>query len=580
MSPGEVKSLQQLAMAHGGSLSVNPSTGLPEAGFLQNLLPAIVGAGLVASGVGAPMAALMVGGGYGLASGSLSKGLMAGLGAYGGAGMAEALMQGGASATAAGISEANATQAAQQAAQAAPGVTVGGPMSTALPQGTPLNTLSPMSSGSAGMDTMLGVDGMGGGVAATPAPSVPTAAPASMPPIDRAQMGSVFEGNENIKQLPKTFGDRLSAMGRGFTSDNIANYVKDNKLATAAIFAPSLMEQPASPEVKGSGPNPYNYRYEPNVSTPFPVPDVPGYGDQGRNFGREQRYYSGRYVPLASGGPVEQMSNANAIGTNTGFPMADMHTAAYATPYQTPVSQNVLSGTEETNVDPYTGQERLASGGKISLQGTFDVGGGGDNQQFGQSGAPGYQAVGSGGGNNALTPDSILANAQQYGLDPRAIQANPQQAYAMAQQAIQREQWMPGSTFLGQAAAPMAPAMQIQPGMSLPPGLAGALASMRFAKGGLSDLGGYSDGGRLLRGPGDGVSDSIPATIGNKQPARLADGEFVVPARIVSELGNGSTEAGARQLYAMMDRVQKARGKTVGKGRVAKNTRANKYLPA
>jgi hypothetical protein len=104
------------------------------------------------------------------------------------------------------------------------------------------------------------------------------------------------------------------------------------------------------------------------------------------------------------------------------------------------------------------------------------------------------------------------------------------------------------------------------------------------AGGGISDahynLGGYSDGGRLLRGPGDGVSDSIPAVIGKKQPARLADGEFVVPARIVSELGNGSTEAGARKLYAMMDRIQKARGKTVGKGKVAKNSRSDKYLPA
>ena len=101
-----------------------------------------------------------------------------------------------------------------------------------------------------------------------------------------------------------------------------------------------------------------------------------------------------------------------------------------------------------------------------------------------------------------------------------------------------------------------------------------------YANGGISHLGDYSDGGRLLRGPGDGVSDSIPATIANKRPARLADGEFVVPARIVSELGNGSTEAGARKLYAMMDRVQRARGKTVGKGRVAKNSRADKYLPA
>ena len=109
---------------------------------------------------------------------------------------------------------------------------------------------------------------------------------------------------------------------------------------------------------------------------------------------------------------------------------------------------------------------------------------------------------------------------------------------------------------------------------------AGGLAAM--ARGGAAqfDLGDYSDGGRLLRGPGDGVSDSIPATIGNKRPARLADGEFVVPARIVSELGNGSTEAGARKLYAMMDRIQAARRGTVGKGRVAKNSRAEKYLPA
>jgi hypothetical protein len=101
-----------------------------------------------------------------------------------------------------------------------------------------------------------------------------------------------------------------------------------------------------------------------------------------------------------------------------------------------------------------------------------------------------------------------------------------------------------------------------------------------LASGGIADLGGYSDGGRLLKGPGDGVSDSIPAVIGNKQPARLADGEFVVPARAVSELGNGSTEAGARKLYGMLDRIQKARGATVGKDKIAKDTKSAKYLPA
>jgi hypothetical protein len=99
-----------------------------------------------------------------------------------------------------------------------------------------------------------------------------------------------------------------------------------------------------------------------------------------------------------------------------------------------------------------------------------------------------------------------------------------------------------------------------------------------YAMGG--HLGGYSDGGQLLKGPGDGVSDDIPAQIGARQPARLADGEFVVPARIVSELGNGSTDAGAKRLYAMMDRIQKNRGKTVGKDKVAVNSRSDKYLPA
>jgi len=83
-----------------------------------------------------------------------------------------------------------------------------------------------------------------------------------------------------------------------------------------------------------------------------------------------------------------------------------------------------------------------------------------------------------------------------------------------------------------------------------------------------------------LKGPGDGVSDSIPAVIGNRQPARLADGEFVIPARIVSELGNGSTDAGAKKLYAMMERIQSARKKSIGKGKVAANTRSERLLPA
>ena len=126
-----------------------------------------------------------------------------------------------------------------------------------------------------------------------------------------------------------------------------------------------------------------------------------------------------------------------------------------------------------------------------------------------------------------------------------------------------------------QAARPGAGGVNYFSPTSYTPRAAGG--GMMYGGGGISDLGGYSDGGRLLKGPGDGVSDSIPATIGKRQPARLATGEFVVPARVVSELGNGSTDAGAKRLYDMMDRVQKARRKTKN---VAADTKAHKYLPS
>lgn len=94
--------------------------------------------------------------------------------------------------------------------------------------------------------------------------------------------------------------------------------------------------------------------------------------------------------------------------------------------------------------------------------------------------------------------------------------------------------------------------------------------------GGIAMLARGGSGSRYLRGPGDGVSDSIPARFEKSgQPARLADGEFVIDARTVSELGNGSSEAGARKLYAMMDRVHKAR-KTAKRG---KPSGADKFLP-
>jgi len=98
-----------------------------------------------------------------------------------------------------------------------------------------------------------------------------------------------------------------------------------------------------------------------------------------------------------------------------------------------------------------------------------------------------------------------------------------------------------------------------------------------FAGGGMP--GEYQAGGKLLDGPGDGMSDDIPAVIRGKgvQRAALADGEFVIPADVVSHLGNGSTKAGAKKLYDMMARVRKAR---TGKTNQAPAVKTDRLLPA
>ena len=87
-----------------------------------------------------------------------------------------------------------------------------------------------------------------------------------------------------------------------------------------------------------------------------------------------------------------------------------------------------------------------------------------------------------------------------------------------------------------------------------------------YANGGIAML---AKGGRYIKGPGDGVSDSVPAVIESArggQPAKLADGEFVFPARVVAEIGNGSNEAGARKLYALLDKIE-ARAKGAKRGK-------------
>ena len=419
MSPREVEGLQALAMAHGGSLSINPETGLPEAGVLDKLLPMLIGVGITAAtgGAAAPwMVGLGVGGIEAARTGDLSKGLMAGLGAYGGAGLGAGLMSaGGAGAT----NAANASAAAES---------MGGALAADQAALAGMNAGAPAMSGITGAASAaptLAADAGQAGLAAM------QSAPTTPPTIGQnfSQMG------RGISALTEP-GGREAFMGQAASKGVEATGIGGGKGLLkygAAAAAPMLMDDTTTKMPEESNER-FNYAFDAGRTEEGYVDPVTG----------QRQYFRPTYRRLAAGGPVEEMSAANVL---------DM--------------QNARGGVSDMGMDNSTGLERMADGGLAAL-----------------------------------------------------------------------------------------------------------------AQGGVSHLGDYSDGGRLLKGPGDGVSDSIPAMIGNKQPARLADGEFVVPARIVSELGNGSTEAGARKLYAMMDRVQRARGKTTGKNRVAANTRADKHLPA
>jgi hypothetical protein len=99
-----------------------------------------------------------------------------------------------------------------------------------------------------------------------------------------------------------------------------------------------------------------------------------------------------------------------------------------------------------------------------------------------------------------------------------------------------------------------------------------AMGQYGYAQGGLASV---APQGMYLGGPTDGMADQIPATIDNRQPAALSDGEFVLPADVVSHLGNGNSDAGAKQLYGMMDRIRKARTGSTEQG---KQINPNKFL--
>ena len=195
MTPREVGGLQALAMAHGGSLTINPKTGLPEAGFLENFLPTLLGVGLsFIPGVGPLAAGMITGGIETVRTGDIGKGFLAGLGAYGGANLAGGLQSAGTAAASAA-----APSAATTAANV--GANVGEASLSALTPTQQLTTgfksvFDTGATGQAARDAFMGKVGGYGGLATqagmAAAPSLLTQ-PEYKPPEPKDE-GSNYEG--------------------------------------------------------------------------------------------------------------------------------------------------------------------------------------------------------------------------------------------------------------------------------------------------------------------------------------------------------------------------------------------------
>jgi hypothetical protein len=461
MSPDEFQGLQGLAMAQGGSLTINPDTGLPEAFKLKNVFKAAlpIAAGFMFPGFGTSFMGGILG--KGIAAGALTGAgiaalsgenpflgaLTGGLGGYGGAGLAGSAGKfgagtgAGAGAGARTTAEANFANMQNISPFTPSGVAGTQAVSPALTSSA-AGTAVP---GSLGYDPTLVLDELSGAVAPNSAAYL-NASPTSpfvsqTPGLNTSTLG--------IKEIPSGLG-QATAGGGGYAGE------LSGSLQTAGENFGNLMKNPL--DVMG------DY----------------GYGSSA----------------LLAGGPLL----AGMEPSDLGYGPAPLYNDPDKGKYRGPQGQLNLSDKFDTGlrlvaeggyIDGY------ATGGTIQSGGIRDIYGTPDNQP---TISPGLSGFGLGRLNN-LAGEQAMTQAQTLG----------------------------------------------------------------YARGGYLD------------GQGDGMSDSIPATIEGKQPARLADGEFVIPADVVSHIGNGSSKAGSKRLYAMLDKVRHAR---TGNKKQGKEINPAKYMPA
>ena len=543
MSPKEVGGLQALARSNGGTLTINPHTGLPEAFSLGRLLPMAAGAALTAfsGGTLSPLTiGLMTGGIGALATGSLKEGLLMGLGAAGGAGLAGSMANLAAPAASTSMGAAGASGLTAPVSLPPPVATAPLDFSAGAPSLSSQVTANAMPAANYSLTSNMPPLGAEGGLQAARAPMVDLNA-GNITPAQNAAITSSPGYNPNISANSQYF------MQNPITSASYAMPPQPTvgltgpgvSLASTASPPPLDFAEPLGPQLAGRYPV-ADYSLTGAPASPPP----PSYGSRIWEGGKAAfsspeaagEFLSNNKMNLA-------MSASPAVFEEKKYdqPESDSYIRPYSLDVENtsdaPVSR---SGTEERRVRyRYTAQEpyKAAEGGIVAFAR------GGQNRQDSEA---------------MMLPDAgrFDPTMQPIAL-PRLDQQTPMQ-YAEGGQTRGRKK-------IDRMDDPYTFAAY-QSGR----GLYDA-AIQNFAQGG---LGGQP---RFLSGGGDGMSDSIPATINGNEPARLADGEFVIPADVVSHLGNGSSKAGADQLYGMMDRIRKKR---TGKKRQAPAVNPKRLMPA
>ena len=688
MSNREVAGLNALAQKHGGQLSVNPETGLPEAGFLDSILPAVAGFGLSAVTGGAidpMMAGAIVGGITALDSKDLSKGLVAGLGAYGGAGMAGGLGALGGATDPTNVASAQYGKGFDAFTKA------------------PIDSLSTLGGGSA----LKGSLPILAGLAPAAADMMDSPDEEDTPPEQKKgyirkyafdpvtgqykQVGAYEAGGDPNKDVTSEAGTAGSYGGV-----REPEYQQPKGMAEGGTASDS---ERIYDYLMGRGPNPMQFTHtsSPQVDYNVNKPNVPitpttqileapfdqygnikqtgpgGYSPDERKAALEakQDYLSvdGNKTSLSDyfnlsktdrealdkrvavvnpfrtaiktgletfGTPILfRAANAitgmfkgkslndvprdefgNVVNTSFSGPVFGGTPAPVAGPSATPYAGSQMgpgqsNGLRAQDVGPSNDSSNVNSDNNSNdsdSSGDADSGGYADSARFAGSSTDaqgGYlqhgqfdQRMARGGGvHGSLRPPQPFYEGGKFSYKGPQVYADggiaalaqgyddggmtlPMKAKPIKNLGSMHPKSLQAAYDLAVATNDVAGTRKYQNELGLREKFKNPQIYADGGETGEYNLGSYSDGGRLLKGPGNGTSDNIPATIGHNQPARLADGEFVLPARIVSEIGNGSTDAGARELYKMMDRIQQGRAKTVGKNKVAFDAKTRNYLPA